>query len=86
MCDGEVDLAAVDVELRHRSGAATSRASSRELGRQPELAALRRATSTIRTTPIGKLLVRNVCMVFDRYHREPACPASALLVDDLRPT
>jgi hypothetical protein len=24
----------------------------------------------IRTTPMGKLLVRNVCMLFDRYHRD----------------
>jgi hypothetical protein len=23
----------------------------------------------IETTPLGRLLVRNVCMVFDRYHR-----------------
>ncbi len=29
------------------------------------------------TTPLGRLLVRNICMVFDRYHREPALPGVA---------
>jgi oxygen-independent coproporphyrinogen III oxidase len=37
-----------------------------------ELARYDAATRTIDTTDLGRLLVRNVCMVFDRYHRPAA--------------
>ena len=65
MCDGEVDLAAI-APGDPRLSFATELA---ELAKQPDLAALDADGRTIRTTPIGKLLVRNVCMIFDRYHR-----------------
>ncbi len=65
MCDGEADLE----QLEHRFGIeplsyfATELAS---LAKDGQLARL--DDHTIRTTPLGKLLVRNVCMLFDRYH------------------
>lgn len=66
MCDGEADLD----QLEKRFGIEPLRYFEKELGTlQPELARL--DDHTIRTTPLGKLLVRNVCMLFDRYHREP---------------
>lgn len=68
MCDGTVDLEAIG--RAHGIDAASYFA--RELaavGSLPELATHDASTSSITTTPIGKLLVRNVCMVFDRYHR-----------------
>ncbi len=42
------------------------------LGALDELARYDAAAGRVQTTPLGRLLVRNVCMVFDRYHREPA--------------
>jgi len=66
MCDGEADLDA----LGERFGFSPERYFASELqalAAQPELASLD-DENTIRTTPIGKLLVRNVCMMFDRYH------------------
>lgn len=66
MCDGEADLDA----LEHRFGIEPLRyfaSELEELKTQEELASLDQ--HTIRTTPLGKLLVRNVCMLFDRYHR-----------------
>ena len=57
MCDGEVELS--DPSYFERELA--------ELGSLSQLASYDAATKTIRTTPLGKLLVRNVCMVFDRY-------------------
>ena len=71
MCDGEVELAA----LGARFGIEPARYFARELAdlrQQAELAELAEVdpdTLQIRTTPAGKLLVRNVCMLFDRYHR-----------------
>lgn len=71
MCDGEVDLRQVgcehgvdDLSYFEREVAAIDR-----LG---ELASYDRGTHTVRTTPVGRLLVRNICMVFDRYHRDAA--------------
>ena len=63
MCDGEANLDELchfdiePLEYFHE-----------ELGRlPPELASL--DGHTIKTTPMGKLLVRNVCMGFDRYYK-----------------
>jgi len=71
MCDGEVDL--------HRIGAehglddqAYFAAELEAIDRLGELATYDRATGVLRTTAFGRLLVRNVCMVFDRYHRAAA--------------
>ena len=67
MCDGEADLD----QLEQRFGIEPIAYFARELdtlSREPALASLDH--HTIRTTPLGKLLVRNVCMMFDRYHRE----------------
>jgi oxygen-independent coproporphyrinogen III oxidase len=68
MCDGEVDLRQVGVE--HRIDDQTY--FERELAaidRLGELASYDRGAHTVRTTAVGRLLVRNICMVFDRYHR-----------------
>jgi oxygen-independent coproporphyrinogen-3 oxidase len=67
MCDGEADLDT----LQQRFGIQPLDYFARELdtlATQPALASLDH--HTIRTTPLGKLLVRNVCMMFDRYHGE----------------
>ncbi|MBL9017907.1 MAG: oxygen-independent coproporphyrinogen III oxidase [Myxococcales bacterium] len=69
MCEGEIDLAAlgrrydVDAEKYFET-------ELRDLESLGGLAAHDAATHRITTTPMGKLLVRNVCMVFDRYFRE----------------
>ncbi len=68
MCDGEVDLA----ELGHAHGIEPASYFASELAAVrslPDLATHDASRSSITTTTIGKLLVRNVCMVFDRYHR-----------------
>jgi oxygen-independent coproporphyrinogen III oxidase len=76
MCDGEADLDT----LEQRFGIAPLDYFARELdalAHEPELATLDH--HTIRTTPIGKLLVRNVCMMFDRYHHEDASRFSSTI-------
>ena len=69
MCDGEIDL----VALGRRYDLDAESYFAGELGRLDALAELAshdRAQHRIITTPMGKLLVRNVCMVFDRYFQE----------------
>ncbi len=68
MCDGEVDLGRIGAEHDIAEQAYFQRelAAIADLG---ELATYDGGTRTIRTTALGRLLVRNVCMVFDRYHR-----------------
>ena len=66
MCDGEADLGV----LEQRFGIDPLEYFADELealAAHTELASL--DGRTIKTTPIGKLLVRNVCMVFDRYYQ-----------------
>jgi oxygen-independent coproporphyrinogen-3 oxidase len=73
MCRGEVELTRVAAD----HGVAAASYFAREiqaLGALDELVSYDAAAGEIRTTPLGRLLVRNVCMVFDRYHREPASP------------
>ena len=68
MCDGAVDLDA----LGHAHHFDLERYLARELtalADLPDLARFDPATHRIETTALGKLLVRNVCMLFDRYHR-----------------
>jgi oxygen-independent coproporphyrinogen-3 oxidase len=71
MCRGEVELARVAAD----HGVDAARTFAREiaaLGALGELASYDAAAGVVRTTPLGRLLVRNVCMVFDRYLRAPA--------------
>jgi oxygen-independent coproporphyrinogen-3 oxidase len=63
MCDGEVDLERVGVSDVERYFALELEV----LGKLSDLATYDRASHRITTTPMGRLLVRNVCMVFDRY-------------------
>jgi oxygen-independent coproporphyrinogen-3 oxidase len=69
MCDGEVALG----DLGRRYGIDASAYFAPEL---EELSTLEDLASfdgsTIRTTSMGRLLVRNVCMVFDRYFQPAA--------------
>ena len=68
MCEGTVDLG----QLGREHGLDPETYFARELSQLrtiPELAAYCSETRAIQTTPMGRLLVRNVCMVFDRYHR-----------------
>ncbi len=73
MCDGKVDLQALgrtyDVDAEAYFSKELAALSS--LG---DLATHDHAWHRITTTPMGKLLVRNVCMVFDRYLQEAAEP------------
>jgi oxygen-independent coproporphyrinogen III oxidase len=67
MCDGAVDLA----QLGRDANIDPERYFAAELAQLvqlEELASYDTATQMIRTTAMGRLLVRNVCMVFDRYH------------------
>jgi oxygen-independent coproporphyrinogen III oxidase len=68
MCDGYVDLAQLgrDFGLDAQTYFARELANLSLIG---ELATYDATTQTIRTTEFGRLLVRNVCMVFDRYHQ-----------------
>ncbi len=67
MCTGEVDFAALGVE--QGIDAETYFAPEIEaLGSHADLATFDRDRLRIRTTEMGKLLVRNVCMLFDRYY------------------
>jgi oxygen-independent coproporphyrinogen III oxidase len=71
MCDGEVDLGRLGTELAFDA----STYFATELGKLAELRELASYdpdTATIHTTELGRLLVRNVCMVFDRYYQETA--------------
>jgi oxygen-independent coproporphyrinogen III oxidase len=68
MCDGMADLGAI----ANHHGIDAETYFARELAalaKLDDLASYDRDTRTIQTTPIGRLLVRNVCMVFDRYLR-----------------
>jgi len=76
MCDGEVDLGQIGLEY----GVDDQTYFDRELtaiGQLGQLATYDATARTIRTTPFGRLLVRNVCMEFDRYHRTAAEAAAA---------
>ena len=71
MCDGTVDLA----RLGREHGLDPEVFFARELAALSavsELAAYDASSRSIQTTDLGRLLVRNVCMVFDRYNHEQA--------------
>jgi oxygen-independent coproporphyrinogen-3 oxidase len=64
MCDGELDLADLEPEL----GAAATDHFARELTELSRLPALCDVDGpVIRATRLGQLLVRNLCLPFDRY-------------------
>jgi oxygen-independent coproporphyrinogen-3 oxidase len=73
MCDGEVDLRRISIEY-DLDGQVYFARELAALDRLSELAIYDAATRTVRTTPTGRLLVRNVCMVFDRYHHDAGVP------------
>jgi oxygen-independent coproporphyrinogen-3 oxidase len=66
MCDSEVDLRRIGAE-HHVDGPSyfqTELAAIQGLG---DLVHYEARTATLRATDLGRLLIRNVCMVFDRY-------------------
>ncbi len=76
MCYGAVDLGRI--AGAHGLDAATYFAREiAALGALGELAGYDAEARTVRTTAFGRLLVRNICMVFDRYHHEPPGLAGA---------
>jgi len=69
MCDGEADLGLIGGAHGIDAAAYFARELA-ALSSMGELAGYDPVAQTVRTTPLGRLLVRNVCMVFDRYHRD----------------
>jgi oxygen-independent coproporphyrinogen-3 oxidase len=67
MCDGSVDLAQLGRDYELDANVYFARELD-TLVKLDELASY--DGGVVRTTPLGKLLVRNVCMVFDRYNHE----------------
>ena len=74
MCDGQADLGRIG-DAHGIDAAAHFAHELAALGPMSDLAGYDRAAQTIRTTPLGRLLVRNVCMVFDRY--QPQAPQAS---------
>ncbi len=69
MCDATVELAVIGAQF----GVDIATYFARELATiatMSQLAAYDRVSQIVTTTEIGRLLVRNVCMVFDRYFEE----------------
>lgn len=71
MCDGEADLGQIALEHGLDANSYFAHEIS-TLGALADLASYDHDARRITTTPMGRLLVRNVCMVFDRYHRPTA--------------
>ncbi len=69
MCEGEADLERLGEQFRLDAEGYFARELSK-LDKLAELASYDRAAKRIRTTKLGRLLVRNVCVVFDRYFNE----------------
>lgn len=69
MCEGEADLARLGDQFRLDAEGYFARELT-ALDRLADLASYDRTTKKIHTTKLGRLLVRNVCVVFDRYFRE----------------
>ena len=64
MCEGTIDLNELDREYEIDAEAYFA---AELAGLDPELATYDPTMRTIATTSVGRLLVRNVCMGFDRY-------------------
>jgi oxygen-independent coproporphyrinogen-3 oxidase len=71
MCEGEVDLCQIGVE-HGVDGASYFEPELAAIGKLDELVHYDGTARTLRATELGRLLVRNVCMVFDRYSNRPA--------------
>jgi oxygen-independent coproporphyrinogen-3 oxidase len=69
MCDGEIDLRQIGIE-HGIDGRAYFEAELDEIGELGELVHYDPAMQTLRATDLGRLLIRNVCMVFDRYNAD----------------
>jgi oxygen-independent coproporphyrinogen III oxidase len=68
MCDGRVELGRIVPDSSYFAQ------ELRELAGMSELASYDPASHAITTTSIGRLLVRNVCMLFDRYRTLEGAP------------
>jgi oxygen-independent coproporphyrinogen-3 oxidase len=68
MCDGEVDLARVGA-LHGIDAAAYFAPELDALSRIADLARYIPEAQLVRTSALGRMLVRNVCMIFDRYQQ-----------------
>ncbi len=71
MCDGRVDLRILGREYSLDAPTYFAHELAR-LSESPELVRYDAEQQEVVTTPVGKLLVRNICMVFDRYHQDDA--------------
>jgi oxygen-independent coproporphyrinogen-3 oxidase len=69
MCDGRIDLDRLEVDFGIVAPIYFE-AELAMLATYRDLATYDPATHTIETTPLGRLLVRNVCMLFDRYQQQ----------------
>jgi oxygen-independent coproporphyrinogen-3 oxidase len=84
MCDGEADLCRIGIEHGIDAPAHFAR-ELQALGSLGELTIYDRDAQMIRTTALGRLLVRNVCMVFDRYYQAAIQLPSVCEVDEPQP-
>ena len=71
MCDGRLDFDPIEKEFDISAPLYFER-ELEQLRTMGDLATYDAAKSSIETTQLGRLLVRNVCMVFDRYQQQPA--------------
>ena len=85
MCNGVLDIAAVEAEHRIDFGT-TFAAELADLDALAQDNLVRRTPARIEITSLGRLLVRRVAMVFDRYLRDDAArPPQATAVGDAKP-
>lgn len=75
MCDGAIDLADVDTACQAEGGRDAGAYFATELDElcqegYADLVRVDRLRRRVEATPLGRLLIRNVAMVFDRYLRE----------------
>ena len=68
MCDGRIDLDQLEIDFAITAPLYFERELD-QLRDMADLASYVPESSSIETTPLGRLLVRNVCMVFDRYQQ-----------------
>ena len=76
MCDGEADLGEISAAHDIDAPAYFARELA-TIGGLGDLASYDAATRVVRATSAGRLLVRNLCMVFDRYHQGSSRAAGA---------
>jgi oxygen-independent coproporphyrinogen III oxidase len=78
MCTGGLDYRAL-AEQRHLDFDNHFEPELQRLGTMGELVEIDRAAGALRTTEIGRLLVRNVAMVFDSYIAQSPLPFSSTI-------